>query len=157
MGGRGPAPKPSALRQRRNKPTTAATLPSEEESAANEVPALVDRDDGADWHPMVLEWWDSVWKSPMAAEFLDVDRRGGLYLIADLYQARWLATSASAIATISKEIRLQEARFGLSPIDRRRLQWEVARGEEAERKTVRKPRTPEAPRKGDPRDVLRLA
>ena len=81
----------------------------------------------------VVEWWDSVWRSPMASEFLDVDRRGGLYLIADLYQARWTADSASAIANISKEIRLQEARFGLSPIDRRRLQWEVARGEEAER------------------------
>ncbi len=37
--------------------------------------------------------------------------------------SRWLA-----------EIRQQESRFGLSPLDRSRLSWEIARGEEAERK-----------------------
>jgi hypothetical protein len=36
-----------------------------------------------------------------------------------------------------KEIRLQRQSFGLSPLDRSRLQWEVSRGEEAERKRPR--------------------
>lgn len=151
----GPPPKPAALRQRRNKSTTAANLPSEATAAENEVPALHARPGGAPWHPMVIEWWEAVWRSPMATEFVDSDKRE-LYEVAELRQDFWTAERASARISASKEIRLQEARFGLSPIDRRRLQWEVARGEEAERKT-RKPKAPEKPKSGDPRDVLRLA
>lgn len=59
-------------------------------------------------------------------------------------------------AGLMVEIRMQEQRYGLSAIDRRRLQWEVAKGEEAERS--RKPREPEAPRPervADPRSVLK--
>lgn len=153
MGGRGPAPKPAALRQRRNKATSSAQLPSAADAAANRVPDLPDRTDGAEWHPMVLDWWAAVWRSPMAAEYLDADMRGGLYLLADLHQLRWTAETASALLGAAKEIRLQEVRFGLSPIDRRRLQWEVARSEEAERK--RKPRETSAPI-GDPRAALRV-
>ena len=156
MAGRGPPPKPSALRQRRNKTSTNASLPSAEEAAANEVPDLFPRDDGMPWHPMVIEWWESVWRSPMASEYLDADMKGGLYLLADLHQARWHAESRSGLIEASREIRLQEVRFGLSPVDRRRLQWEVARGEEAERK--RRSPAPKAVSKevgGDPRSALK--
>lgn len=54
------------------------------------------------------------------------------------------------------EIRLQEQRFGLSPLDRSRLQWEVNRGEEADRKLSRR-KEPPAPVVGDPRKILRMA
>lgn len=37
------------------------------------------------------------------------------------------------------EIRLQEARFGLSPQDRERLRWEVPRVEEPERERAQLP------------------
>ena len=57
------------------------------------------------------------------------------------------------------EIRLQEARFGLSPIDRSRLQWEVQKGEEAERrrrpKAAAQSQDEDAPA-ADPRNVLRV-
>jgi hypothetical protein len=54
------------------------------------------------------------------------------------------------------EIRLQEQRFGLSPLDRSRLQWEVARGDEAARKQRQAP--PPAMKRGeDLRKVLRMA
>lgn len=108
---------------------------------------------------MVEEWWQSVWTSPMASEYLDADMRGGLYLLADLHQARWEARNEpKELLSVAKEIRLQEVRFGLSPVDRSRLQWEVEKGEEAvERRTKRK----ETKKRGtkdamaDPRSLLK--
>jgi len=38
---------------------------------------------------------------------------------------------------IGAEIRLQGVRFGLSPIDRRRLQWEIEHTEEAQHRGQR--------------------
>lgn len=154
MAGRGPPPKPAALRQRRNKTSTRAQLPTEAEAAGFEVPELHERDDGEAWHPNVLEWWESIWRSPMAREFLDADMRGGLYLLADLHQVRWTTTSRTGLLEAAREIRLQEVRFGLSPIDRRRLQWEVARGEEAERRRSES-KPPKANDGDDPRAALK--
>lgn len=150
----GPVPKPTATRQRRNRHSTAAQLESPETAAGREVPALFQRTDGVEWHPMVLEWWAGVWRSPMAAEYLEADMLGGLYLLADLHQLRWTAESRSALLSAAAEIRLQEVRFGLSPIDRRRLQWEVERGETAARATAQK-RRPQPDPAVDPRAVLR--
>ena len=157
----GPTPKPAHLRQRRNKTTTAATLPSSAESANFEVPDLPElKDELGDpvpWHAMVIEWWTSVWRSPMAAEFLGADMRGGLYELAVLRQDFWSADSASARRAAATEIRLQDERFGLSTIARRRLQWEIEKGESAaERTTKRRTRAKSAP-KDDPRGVLKLA
>lgn len=151
-------PKPDALRQRRNKSTTKATLPTSERAAKNKVPPLPKRADGK-WHPMVLEWWRSVWRSPMATEYLDADMKGGLYLLAELYQIRWTATEPKALIEAAKEIRLQGVLFGLSPIDRRRLQWEVEKGEQAAEKTQGRRQTRKAPKEPvkDPRSVLKLA
>lgn len=154
----GPPPKPAALRQRRNGNNLGAHLPSESETAANDVPPLFDRNDEQPWHPKVVDWWESIWTSPMSAEYLAADMKGGLYLLADLHQMRWTATTRTGLLEAAKEIRLQEVRFGLSPIDRSRLRWEVARGEEAERKT-KKARAPKKkkPKPGDdPRNALRV-
>jgi len=84
----------------------------------------------------------------MASEYLptDVDGLGRLALLIDSFYNR-------PDPKMLGEIRLQEARFGLSPVDRSRLQWEVQKGEEAERK--RKPLTPKTdPHPADPRGVL---
>lgn len=84
----------------------------------------------------------------MASEYLptDADGLGRLALLVDDY---YNAPSTKLMA----EIRLQEARFGLSPVDRSRLQWEVQKGEEAERK--RKPKAPKTnPHHADPRGIL---
>jgi hypothetical protein len=155
MGARGPIPKPAATRQRRNKTHPGSTLPSAESSAKNRVPPLPGRVEG--WHPMVTEWWQAVWQSPMASEYLDADMRGGLYLLADLHQARWTADDAHVLVKVASEIRLQEVRFGLSPIDRRRLQWEVEKGDAAaERTESRRSRKKTPAETGkDPRDVLK--
>lgn len=151
MAGRGPAPKPAALRQRRNKAATKAQLPSAEDAADFDVPALPGCPSEDGWHEYVVEWWDAVWRSPMAAELLEADRVGGLVVLARLYQDFHTADSRTARKEAATEIRLQEARYGLDPISRRRLQWEVARGEEAEKKRKTKPKSDAA----DPRGHLR--
>jgi hypothetical protein len=155
-----PLPKPPHLLQRTNAVAGAARLPTAEASAGNTVPRLPPREKDKDgkpvrWHPMVVRWWASVWRSPMASEYLDADMRGGLYLLADLHQLRWTLRDSLALKEIAGEIRLQEVRFGLSPIDRSRLRWSIEQGETAaERTEVRRERkAPKASR--DPRGVLK--
>lgn len=159
--------KPDHLRQRRNKIPGAAHLPTEELSLENAVPDLPSRPpmagpDGApllnEWHSMVIEWWESVWRSPMASEYLDADMKGGLYLLADLHQARWNATDSHELVKLAAEIRLQEVRFGLSPVDRSRLRWTIEQGETAAERTEsrRAGKAPTVPKRKDPRDVLKM-
>jgi hypothetical protein len=65
---------------------------------------------------------------------------------------QWLATDITGLEMLAvcydqfyktgnieymKEIRLQRPHYGLTPLDRSRLQWEVARGDEAEQKRAR--------------------
>lgn len=150
----GPLPKRPEMRQRRNRTTTAAQLPSPAASANNKVPKLPGREKSSErWHAKVVVWWESVWRSPMAQEYLDSDVKGGLYVLAELYQALWAGEQKDA-AKVAAEIRQQEIRFGLSPIDRRRLQWEIEKGDQAEERTTRRRRAREVEGK-DPRDVLK--
>lgn len=142
----GPPPKSPGMRQRRNKTSTRATLPPEESpllpSADDEVidgepverviPPLPPRG-RRKWHALTLLWWEDVWASPMATEFLRADLHG-LYILADLVDQYWKKPSTK----LAGEIRQQRQCFGLTPIDRRRLQWEVDRGEEAEDRRKRR-------------------
>ena len=76
----------------------------------------------------------------MATEYLetDVDALGRLaVLIDDYYQAE----DPKQRKELAKEIRLQEARFGLSPVDRSRPGGEMAKGDEASRR--RQPQGPQ--------------
>jgi hypothetical protein len=117
----GPAPKRNPAR--RNRPSTAATLHVVHDVEAPELP-------GGLWHKLTQEWWDDIWASPMAPEFDSSDRHG-LFALAMLVNDFWMAESASDRAKLSAEIRLQRQCFGLTPIDRRRLQWEIERTDEA--------------------------
>lgn len=149
----GPIPKHPSVRQRTNRVSTAATL-VDSQPLNGEIPPLPVRRGARGgkrpWRPEVVDWWNDIWQSPMAEEYLRSDLHG-LFLLADLMDAYW-RNPTTALAT---EIRLQRQCFGLTPIDRRRLQWEVAKGEEAERK--RQPSTHERQHEtSDPRDVLRV-
>jgi len=149
-------PKPVGKRQRRNRASTKATLPTEAEAAKQIVPTLpshaIPSLDGS-WHERVIGWWESVWRSPMANEYLEPDKQG-LILLAYLQQGFWMSQDSGERFKFAAEIRHQEVRFGLTPIDRRRLQWEVEKGESAavRTETRRKRKTP----KKDPRDVLKI-
>jgi hypothetical protein len=141
-----PIPKPAGTRQRRNKSSTHTQLQMVHDVEAPPLPA--DRE----WHPLTLEYWRDIWASPMAPEYDSSDLHG-LWVLAALVDEFWNHPTQP----IAAEIRLQRQCFGLSPIDRRRLQWEIDRGDSAAAKTQRR-REARAPQKvddkHDPRRLL---
>lgn len=100
---------------------------------------------------MTRAWWRDTWHSPMAEEFLKADIHG-LYILAELIDQFWLAPDDLKLAA---EIRQHRTAFGLTPIDRRRLQWEVERVESAGRRRDASPR-PARRKARDPREALRV-
>ncbi len=134
------APKHPSTRARRNRSTTAAVLQA---AADVKPPGLPDRDDG--WHPQAAAWWAELWASPMAGEFLASDVHQ-LLMVAALVDDYWRKPTPAKLA----EIRLQGRAYGLSPLDRRRLQWAVERTEAAQDRGKRRRATPSK----DPRLVL---
>lgn len=146
-----PLPKHPSTRQRRNKTAGARQLSAVHDL---EVPELPEDADVA-WHSLTRSWWADIWASPMAPEFDSSDVHG-LFVLAMLVNAFWVEPSQALAA----EIRLQRQCFGLTPIDRRRLQWEIDRGEQAEQATVTR-RNQAAPKpagkrkaEADPRTLL---
>lgn len=131
-----PLPKDPSTRRRRNKTPGARVLTFPTKTTAPPLPELEleDRDGNRlplVWHDRTRSWWATAWASPMAAEWLDADVERLLMLA--LVVDRFWRTGDTALLS---EIRLTGALFGLSPIDRRRLSWEVERGEEAEERTA---------------------
>jgi hypothetical protein len=146
-----PTPKHSSVRARRNRTSTAATLTADHDV---EAPNLPRRDAGWNWQ--TEKWWRDIWASPMAPEFHQSDQHG-LFILAALVDDYWTAGTAKDRAALAAEIRLQRQCFGLTPIDRRRLQWEIERTDEAQdrgRKRRQESATP-AQTGQDPREVLR--
>lgn len=138
----GPPPKNPATRQRRNRKPTAASIGEAPQAESRDLPA---RADGTEWHPRAVALWEEAWRSPMAAEYLEADIEG-LLVVADLTHLYWNKPSSKTAA----ELRQQRLSYGLDPMARRKLQWEVARAEQAQRKEPARERTP----RSDPR--LRL-
>jgi hypothetical protein len=81
----------------------------------------------------------------MAKEYdiTDIDGLGRVAILIDSYYKK-------PDKNLLAEIRLQEARFGLSPVDRSRLQWEIKKGETLPDKNRGKSK----PVKVDPRAIL---
>lgn len=146
MAGRGPAPKPAHLRQRTNRKVGAATIAALDRPDVPEIP----NPDGRVWHPLTLDVWREMFESEMASQWLPTDVRG-LGLIALAYDEAY--KKPSMLLDYMREIRLQRTCYGLSPLDRSRLQWEVSRADEAEQK---RPSAPVRRRTGtaDPRAIL---
>lgn len=139
----GPPPKDPALRQRRNTTATAATLsPQLEPVRPPALPTRPAREVKAGklkpWHRLTREWWRDVWASPMAPKYTRADKHG-LYILAELVDRFWYGDTGQA-----GEIRLQSARFGLAPVDRWRLQWDVV-GDALPRPKAAPPPPPPAP------------
>lgn len=180
----GPRPKPPGLRSRKNKASTRAKLGAGGGPTGARVPALPMRGcpcggpppqpkrkkgqrgrprlkrppctvcaDTAivPWNRLVLAWWARLWGSPMAGEFIESDL-DALFTLAALKDEFW--TRAPGDSKLAAEIRQQEARFGLTPLDRRRLEWELERPEQPEQEAP----TPTDPPKPvvDPRKTMRL-
>ena len=110
---------------RRNKVASAASLPTEDlarkrRRRAPKLPTLVVGQERP-WHPLTLAFWREVWRSPMAGQFLAADVHG-LYVLALLVDEFWLAPTKE----MASEIRQQRMCFGLTPLDRRRLAWQIS-------------------------------
>ena len=112
-------PKPPGQRRRRNAGQSQwKQLPAEgSKNAAPDLPDL-------DWLDSTVEWWETIWASPMATAWqpADVDALIRLARLRDA-DARGEG-SVSALAQITA----LEDRFGLSPKARRALQWEISSG-----------------------------
>lgn len=100
---RGPVPK----RQRKS-------LVPPLESSQPALPSNVE------WHAETVEWWAALARSPEASEFSALDWLQ-LRLVARLMDQFVREPSRQLLA----ELRLQFAKFGLSPEDRARLRWEA--------------------------------
>ncbi len=117
----GPAPKPPGQRRRRNKGPKAQSLPPP--SSARKAPVLPG---SSKLLPATRQWWRTVWGSPMAGVYLDADVPT-LVRLAGLVDRVGRGDQAYRLPS---EIRALEDRFGLSPLARRRLQWEVEQATE---------------------------
>jgi hypothetical protein len=104
---------------------------------------------GEKWHSMTLKAWQEFFESAMSTQWLPTDITG-LEMLAVCYDKFYKTGDIEFM----KEIRLQRPHYGLTPLDRSRLQWEVTRGEEAERKLQQQPQKRPT---SDPRKVLRMA
>lgn len=143
----GPPPKDPKLKQRRNKEATAATLTDENPPEAKpELPPPSDCGIVGPWHKKVVELWNDIWSSAMASEYTKPDIHG-LVMLMHMQHRYW-----NGEYDLDAEIRLQRQCYGLTNLDRRRLQWEIKRVEPNGKKTEA-PKKPE--RLADPRSVLK--
>jgi hypothetical protein len=78
------------------------------------------------WHPQVVAWWNAVWSSPMAEEWhAETDEHNVLLAAVHLDDFWWASDPVmrqKADAAFKKTI----TPLGLTPYDRRRLEWVIA-------------------------------
>ena len=120
----GPAPKDPSVRARRNASSTKSKLVAGGERVVPKMPA------GPEWHSAVKAWWADVWASPMSPEWDESDVHN-VTLCALLLQDVWTAESAKQRKDAAGEFRLQRRDLGLTPLDRRRLEWTIETAEDA--------------------------
>ncbi len=144
-------PKPPGQRRRRNKGQSDwQQLPAE--GRKGEIPEpRTERKLG----DIARQYWETLWTSPMAVTFTDADIQP-LSRLAVLVDDRARSESGDGLIEIVEsnysdevevvvgrfagdgEIRQLEDRYGISPLARRRLQWEIKQGEVVDMPT-RKP------------------
>lgn len=140
----GPAPKDPSVRARRNKTATRAVL----KAHAGKVPPMPKREAG--WHEMTKAWWADVWSSPMSPEWDDSDVHN-IHILAMVYDDIWCATTARDRKDAAAEYRQQRKDLGLSPMDRRRLEWTIEQADEATARGEQRRSRPSPPRAGSTR------
>lgn len=123
--------KDPSVRKRRNKASTRAVLAADHDIEAPPLP------EGFDWHPLTEKWWSELWKSPMAPEYADVDING-LYRVAVLTNDFYAATTAKERAFAQVRLEKADAEYGLNPLARRRLEWQIEQTEDAQRRGRRR-------------------
>ena len=82
------------------------------------------------WHTEAQRWWSDVWSSPMSPEWDESDEHN-VIICALLLNDMWQAETAKDRKEAAAEFRLQRKDLGLTPYDRRRLEWTIETAEEA--------------------------
>ncbi len=142
-----PAPKKDpSVRARANRAATAAKLTDGTVVIRPELPS------GRVWRPETLDWWNDLWASPMAKEYHSSDKHA-LFLLAVLMDQFWVEPDQK----LAGEIRLQRQAFGLTPYDRRRLEWTIESTEEAKERGEQRRSGRTASPQPSPSDDPRLA
>ena len=72
-------------------------------------------------HDFTKRWWETVWRSPMAAKFSPLDE---LVIVRMAIIVNKCAEGRAKGQELA-ELRQLEDRFGFSPLARRRLGWEI--------------------------------
>jgi hypothetical protein len=126
--GMGVGVKHPATRARRNVKSTRAVLHADPD---RKVPHLPAHPNGA-WHPQALVYWRQLWKSPMAQEYDPATDLHGLYMLVLCYDDFLTAETPTQRQKAAVEVRLQGVRYGITPFDRRRLEWTIEQAEEAQ-------------------------
>lgn len=87
------------------------------------------------WASPVVDWWQSIWTSPMSSEFVDADIHG-------LYMACvYLHESLNPYYRVADRLKNAQAwekaiaSYGLSPTSRSSLKWSISQGEQAQSRT----------------------
>lgn len=158
MGLSGPPPKHPSARARVNKASTRAVLtePDPETVEIPDLPLRLDYDkQEIPWDDHAVDWWVAIWSSPMSAEFHKSDIHG-LYRLADLVDAYWAGRGDTL--KLAAEIRQTQKDYGLTPLDRRRLEWSIESAErardEGDRRRATKSQKARAEGADDPRLTL---
>ena len=147
------AKKHSSVRARTNRASSAATLPA----VSTRIGPAPELPDIREWSPLTLAWWIDLWASPMSSEYHDSDRHQ-IVVLAMLMDDFFTAESRTMRTTISAEIRQHRTAFGMTPYDRRRLEWQIETAEDAkDRGKQRRVRSGVQQPAGaaDPRGILR--
>lgn len=108
------------------------TKEGKEAKASAEQYELDDEQSVAVWNPAVERWWSDIWSSPMSNEFHDADVHG-LYL-ACFYLQQTLnpLLKMGDRLNASKSYEAAVKNFGLTPMSRRALQWEIEKVDAAQ-------------------------
>lgn len=139
--------KDNTVRRRRNTAATRAVLTSVDPDAdIPPLPQMTKYDAELDiwtvdpWSPQTEDWWNRIWLSPMSTQYDDADVHGLIRLMV-LDSLFWKEPSAAA----HSEIRLAQKDFGLTPYDRKRLEWQIEETDDKQAKGTRR-RNQEAPK-----------
>ena len=122
MAGMGLPPKPADKRARVNKDPIPTRVVHIVRADAPPLPS------GHAWHPRTESWWEMWARSPLAADFTELDW-AFLLETAVIHSAFWFGDLKQA-----PELRLRAAKFGITPEDRARLRIVFADADEKDEK-----------------------
>lgn len=129
MAGRGPAPKPSDQRVRRNAEAQGLRVVESDPVVQPELPEFMPG--GDPWPEQTVQWWEMWGVDPLSAEFRATDW-AELMDTAAIHARYWQGDFK-----IAGELRLRTGKFGATAEDRARLRIQFAAAEEADDKRSR--------------------